>query len=126
VPLAAPAVPEPVDPSFDPDRGYVEVGLINAQGARDSAVRAALRGIGLARCYRIALRARGARVHGTATLDLSFDETGAARSAIVTGGEFLPGLTRCLQAVSSAVRIPRSHVDPGGGTAEVVLAFKAP
>lgn len=115
---------EPPDPNFDPERGFVEVGLINAQGVRESAVRASLRGIGLVRCYRTALRARGARAIGTATLDLSFDENGVARSAIVSGADFLPGLARCLQEVSVAVRIPPAHIGPGGGTAEVILAFK--
>jgi hypothetical protein len=104
----------------------VEVGLVNAQGVREGAVRAALRGVGLAACYRRALRVRGARATGTATLNLSFDETGSARSAIVTGADFLPNLTRCLQGASTGLHIPRSHVDPGGGTGEVILSFKAP
>jgi len=117
---------DPPDPTFDPERGYVEVGLVNAQGAREPAVRAALRGIGLARCYRAALRVRGARATGTATLNLSFDDTGLTRSAIVIGAEFLPGLARCLQGVSVGLRIQRSGIDPSGGTAEVILAFKAP
>ena len=119
----APPAPSP-DPTFDPERGYVEVGLINAQGARESAVRAALRGIGLVRCYRMSLRARGSSATGTATLDLSFDENGAARSAIVTGADFLPSLARCLQEVSAGARIPKAAVGSGGGTAEVILAFK--
>ena len=119
-PVAAP------DPDFDPERAYVEIGLINAQGVRERAIRAALRGIGFAGCYRKALHARGSRAVGTATLDLSIDEGGAARSAIVGGAEFLPGLTRCLQGAASGVSVPRSQVDSGGGTAEVTLAFRAP
>jgi serine/threonine protein kinase len=119
---ALPAAPP--DPNFDPERGYVEVGLINAQGVRESAVRASLRGIGLVRCYKSALRAKGAGATGTATLDLSFDENGVARSAIVTGAEFLPGLARCLQEVSVGARIAPSQLGAGGGTAEVILAFK--
>ena len=118
--------PEPADPMFDPERAYVEVGLVNAQGAREPAVRAAMRNIGLARCYRGALRARGGRATGTATLNLSFDEFGFARSAIVTGAEFLPGLARCLQGAGVGARIPRAAVDSAGATAEVILAFKAP
>jgi serine/threonine-protein kinase len=124
-PTRAPPTEAP-DPSFDPERAYVEVGLVNAQGAREPAVRAAMRNIGLARCYRSALRARGERATGTATLNLSFDETGFARSAIVTGAEFLPGLARCVQGASTGVHIQRASVDPSGATAEVVLAFKAP
>jgi len=129
-PPAAPAPPPPpvaaADPDFDPERAYVEVGLINAQGVRERAVRAALRGIGFAVCYRKALHAHGSRAVGTATLDLSIDDGGSARSAIVGGAEFLPGLTRCLQGAASGVSVPKSQVDSGGGTAEVTLAFRAP
>jgi hypothetical protein len=114
------------DPSFDPNRGYVEVGLINAQGIREGAVRAGLRGVGLAACYRTALKARGARAPGVATLDLSIDENGVTRSAIVTGANFLPGLARCVQSAVAGVSVPKSQVDSGGGTAEVTLAFKSP
>jgi tRNA A-37 threonylcarbamoyl transferase component Bud32 len=128
-PATAPAVvataPEP-DPSFDPARAFVEIGLVNAQGVRESAIRAALHGVGLAGCYRSALKARGARATGVATLNLSIDENGAARSAIVTGAGFLPGLARCIQGAASGAGVPKSQVDPGGGTAEITLAFKSP
>ena len=124
-PSAAMAATEP-DTSFDPNRGYVEVGLINAQGVRENAVRGALRGVGLAACYRSALKARGARTPGVSMLNLSIDENGVTRSAIVTGANFLPGLARCVQGAAGAVSVPKSQVDSGGGTAEVTLAFKSP
>jgi serine/threonine protein kinase len=114
------------DPTFDPGRAFVEVGLVNAQGVRESAIRGALHGVGLASCYRASLKAHGARVTGVATLNLSIDENGAARSAIVTGAGFLPGLARCLQGAASGAGVSKSQVDPGGGTAEITLAFKAP
>jgi serine/threonine protein kinase len=120
-----PALAQP-DPSFDPARAFVEIGLVNAQGVRESAVRGALHGAGFAGCYRTALRAQGSRVTGVGTLNLSIDENGVGRSAIVTGAGFLPGLTRCLQGAASGVTVPKSQVDSGGGTAEVTLAFKAP
>jgi serine/threonine-protein kinase len=120
---AAPADP---DPAFDPNRGYVELGLINAQGVRESAVRSGLRGVGLATCYRNALKARGARAPGVATLDVSVDENGVTRSAIVSGANFLPGLARCVQGAATSLSVPKSQVDAGGGTAEVTLAFKVP
>ena len=123
-PSAAPAAAP--DPDWDPDRAYVEIGLINAQGVRERAVRAALRGVGFVGCYRRALRTNGARAVGTATLDLSIDEKGATRSAVVGGAEFLPGLTRCLQGAASGTSVPSSQVDSGGGTAEVTLAFRSP
>ena len=63
---------------------------------------------------------------GTATLDLSIDDSGATRSAIVSGAEFLPGLTRCVQGAASSASVARSQVDSGGGTAEVTLAFRSP
>jgi hypothetical protein len=116
----------PADPSFDPASGYVEVGLINAQGVREPAVRGALHGVPLAACYRAALRLRGARVTGVAQLSLSIDEDGVTRSAIATGADFLQGLTRCVQTAAARVTVPRSRVDPGGGTADVTLAFKTP
>jgi hypothetical protein len=114
------------DPSFDPTRAFVEVGLVNAQGVRESAVRGALHNVGLASCYRTALKAHGARAMGVGTLDLSFDENGTMRSAILTGAGFLPGLARCIQGLASGAGIAKSQVDPGGGTAEITLAFKAP
>jgi tRNA A-37 threonylcarbamoyl transferase component Bud32 len=121
-----PAPPAEADPSFEPERAYVEVGLINTQGVRERAIRGALHGAGLAACYRRALHAHGARAVGTATLNLSIDDTGVARSAIVLGADFLPGLTRCLQGAAGGVSVPRSQVDSGGGTAEATLAFRAP
>jgi serine/threonine-protein kinase len=133
--VAPPVVPPPAvagtdvpapEPDFDPGRAYVEVGLINAQGVRDHAVRAALHGVGLASCYRGALRVRGVRATGVATLNLSIDENGTTRSAIVTGADFLPGLSRCIQGAATGVGVPKSQVDRGGGTAEVTMAFKAP
>jgi serine/threonine-protein kinase len=123
---SASATPSGPDSSFDPNRGYVEVGIINAQGVREGAIRAALRGVGLAGCYRSALKARGARAPGVATLDLSIDENGGTRSAIVTGADFLPGLARCVQGAATGVAVPKSQVDSGGGTAEITLAFKSP
>ena len=93
---------------------------------RDKATWITLHGVGLANCYRSALKARGARATGVATLDLSIDENGTARSAIVAGAGFLPGLARCIQGAASGASVPKSQVDSGGGTAEITLAFKAP
>jgi serine/threonine-protein kinase len=124
-PATAPAATDP-DPGFDPNRAFVEVGLVNAQGVRESAIRGALHGVGLAGCYRAALKAHGARATGFATLSLSIDENGAARSAIITGAGFLPGLARCIQGAASGAGVSKSQVDPGGGTADITLAFKSP
>jgi|GEM_PF-857630 len=126
VPSATPAPTPAPDTSFDPSRGYVDVGIIDVQGVGEPAVRGALHGVGLSACYRSALRARAAAVTGVATLALSFDQNGVARSAILTGGEFLPGLTRCVQNASTGLSVAGSQVGAGGGTAEVTLAFKLP
>ena len=114
------------DPTFDAERAYVEVGMINAEGVKERAVRGALHGLGLSQCYKSALRAHGARSTGVATLNLSFDETGLARSAILTGADFLPDLARCVQAMASGMRIGRPQVEGAGGVAEVTLGFREP
>ncbi|HEY5147603.1 MAG TPA: protein kinase [Polyangiaceae bacterium] len=114
------------DPGFDPAQAYVEVGMINAEGVKEHAVRGALHNLAFAPCYRSSLRAKGSRAPGVATLNLSFDETGLARSAVVTGADFLPGLARCVQEAASGMRIPSTQVDSGGGVAEVTLGFREP
>jgi hypothetical protein len=102
------------------------VGMINAEGVKERAVRGALHGLGLSRCYKSALRARGAQSTGIATLNLSFDDSGLARSAILTGADFLPGLARCVQEMASGLRIGKAQVDGSGGVAEVTLGFREP
>jgi serine/threonine-protein kinase len=124
-PAPAPDSP-PADPTFDAEKAYVEVGMINAENVKERAVRAALHGLGLSRCYKTALRARGARSTGVATLNVSFDDSGIAHSAILTGAEFLPGLARCVQDAASSLRIAKSDVDGPGGVAEVTLGFREP
>jgi hypothetical protein len=98
--------------------------MINTQGVTERSVRAAIHGAGLSHCYKSALREHGSRATGIATLNLSFDDAGLARSAIVTGGEFLPGLARCIQTAATGLHVPKDDVDTGGATAEVVLGFK--
>ncbi len=125
--LASASAPgTPPEDGFDPEKAYVEVGMINAEGVRERAVRGALHGLGLAQCYRAALRAHGARATGVATLNLSFDEGGLARSAVLTGADFLPGIARCVQETASGVHIAKAQVDLGGGVAEVTLGFSEP
>jgi serine/threonine-protein kinase len=123
---APPSDSPPSDPTFDAEKAYVEVGMINAENVKERAVRAALHGLGLSRCYKTALRARGARSTGVATLNLSFDDSGVAHSAILTGADFLPGLARCVQDAASSMRIAKSDVDGPGGVAEVTLGFREP
>jgi serine/threonine-protein kinase len=122
---ATPAAPPP-DPSFDPDRGVVEIGLVNGTGVSDRPVRAALQGAGLTSCYRTALRAKGSRATAIATLNLSIDGSGAVRTAVVIGADILPGLTRCIQGAAQGQHLAASQVAPGGASAEVWLSFKVP
>ncbi|HEX4445656.1 MAG TPA: hypothetical protein VH044_02940, partial [Polyangiaceae bacterium] len=128
-PIAAAPADEPPrapDPDFDPERAYVEIGMINAEGVPEKGIRSALHVASLSQCYKSALRTRGARSTGVATLNLSFDENGSARSAVLTGADFLPGLARCVQEATSALRVGKDHVDQGGGVAEVTLGFREP
>jgi serine/threonine-protein kinase len=124
-PVPPAAAPAP-DPDFDPERAYVEIGMINGEGVRERAVRTALHGAALSQCYKSNLRAKGSRSTGVATLNVSFDENGAARSAVLTGADFLPGLARCVQDVASGVHVGKASVDQGGGVAEVTIGFREP
>jgi eukaryotic-like serine/threonine-protein kinase len=125
-PSPAPDAPAAADPTFDPEKAYVEVGMINAEGVKERAVRGALHGLALAQCYRSALHTRAARATGVATLNLSFDEAGLARSAVLTGADFLPEVARCVQDTATGMHVDRAQVDPGGGTAEVTIGFREP
>jgi eukaryotic-like serine/threonine-protein kinase len=125
-PNATPDQAPAADPGFDPEKAYVEVGMINAEGVKERAVRGALHVLGLSRCYKSALRTQGARATGVATLNLSFDESGLARSAILTGADFLPGLAHCVQEAATGLRIGKAQVDGAGGVAEVTLGFREP
>jgi hypothetical protein len=60
------------------------------------------------------------------SLKLSFDESGAVRWALLTDGSFLAGLRPCVWDAAAGMHVAPSQVDPGGGTAEVFLAFKVP
>jgi serine/threonine-protein kinase len=125
---APPAAPDntPDGPPYDPSQAVVEVGSVTPSNVNGDAVRAAVRGAALTQCYRNALRARGRRAFGSATLDLSFDETGKVYGAILTGADWLPEMTRCVQGSAAGLQLRSGAVDSGGGTAEVWLSFRAP
>jgi eukaryotic-like serine/threonine-protein kinase len=125
-PAPSPPAAAATDPAFDPEKAFVEIGFINAQGVRERAVRANLHNVGLSGCYRRALRAKGSRAEGTGTLDMSIDDMGVTRSALVSGAGFVPGLAACIQNAAGAMTFFRSMMDTGGGTAEVTLVFHAP
>jgi serine/threonine protein kinase len=113
------------DPDFDPERGFMTVGFINAQGVNEKAVRGSVMSTGLgARCYKPALKQHGSAATGVATANFSFDENGVAR-AVVGGADFLPGLGRCIQGALTGLTVAKSQITgSGGGTAEVSLVFQ--
>ena len=123
-PPAAPAVAE--GPPVDPDKAWVEVGLVTPSNVKGDAVRLAVRQAALTPCYRNALRARAARVTGTATLNLSIDESGKINGAVLTSAEWLPEMIRCVQGTTMGIQLRPGAVEPGGGTAEVWLSFRMP
>ena len=124
-PSSVPPAP-PAPEVFDADRAYAVVGFVDAQGAREPAVKASLRQVNLTGCYRTSLKTTGVRATGFATLTISFDETGRARSAIFRGSGFARDMASCIQSSASGIQIPKTQVDPGGGTATANLEFRAP
>jgi hypothetical protein len=116
-----------VDENYDPSSAYVEVGSVMPTNVQADAVRNAVRGAPLTKCYRDALRARGRRTPGAATLNLSIDDGGRVSSAVVVGAAWLPEMVRCIQGAATGLQLPKGAVlDTGGGTAEVWLSFRAP
>jgi serine/threonine protein kinase len=125
-PPAAAAAPAPSEPAYDPSQATVDVGSVTPSNVNGDAVRAAVRGLPLTNCYRDALRARGRRAFGSATLNLSIDDYGKVSGAILTGADWLPEMSRCVQGSASGIRLRAGAVSAGGGTAEVWLSFRAP
>jgi hypothetical protein len=104
----------------------VDVGSVSPQNVNGDAVRAAIRGTNLTACYKNALRARGQRAFGTATLSLSIDPSGRVGGAILTGADWLPEMIRCVQGSAMGAQLRAGAVESGGGTADVYLSFRAP
>ncbi len=127
VPVApAPTPPAPDSAQYDPSKATVAVGSVTPSNVNGDAVRAAMSGANFTTCYRNALRARGQRAFGSATLNLSIDEGGRVSGAILTGADWLPEMTRCVQGSASGIQLRAGAVESGGGTAEVWLSFRAP
>jgi hypothetical protein len=59
-------------------------------------------------------------------LNLSIDDSGKVSGAILTGADWLPEMTRCVQGSTMGLQLRQGAVQPGGGTAEVWLSFGAP
>jgi hypothetical protein len=123
-PAPPPAPPDTT--AYDPSSATVDVGSVTPQNVNGDAVRAAMRGASFTPCYRNALRARGQRAFGSATLSLSIDETGRVKGAILTGADWLPEMIRCVQGNAMGAQLRAGAVDSGGGTADVWLSFRAP
>jgi hypothetical protein len=116
----------PAQAPFDPSQAYVDVGMINAQGVKEPAVRQAVKSAPLAQCYKTALKAKGASAPGVATLSLAFDDKGAVKSAALNGADFLPDVTKCVQDAGAALKLGPGQVESGGGSADVTLGFRQP
>lgn len=70
-------------------------------------------------CYRDALLMAGAPVGGTADIHMSIDASGSVVS-VVTARQ-LPPFQRCVGRLLTGFTVPKSAVDPGGGTAQQTL-----
>jgi serine/threonine protein kinase len=123
---AAPAPQAAEGPAYDPSQATVDIGSVTPSNVNGDAVRAAMRNVSFTTCYRNALRARGRREFGSATLNLSIDETGKVSGAILTGADWLPEMSRCIQGSAAGLQLRQGAVSAGGGTAEVWLSFRAP
>jgi hypothetical protein len=99
---------------------------VTPNNVKGDAVRLAVRQAALTPCYRNALRARAARATGTATLNLSIDESGKINGAVLTSAEWLPEMIRCVQGTTMGIQLRPGSVEPGGATAEVWLSFRMP
>jgi serine/threonine protein kinase len=119
---SASAAPDP----FDADKAFVVVGLISANGAQESGVRAALRGVNFSGCYKAALKRTGVRAAGQASLSLSIDADGHVRSAILQPSFALPtDASRCIQSSAASISVAKAQID-GAGTAQIYLDFRIP
>jgi eukaryotic-like serine/threonine-protein kinase len=119
----APKAPDRVgDRSFDLNRARVSiVSITTSSGIPASNVRAAVARIAVLGCYRDALRVRGGKAEGTATLRLKIDVAGYVNGATVGGVSFLPALGQCLEQAARRARV--RDVDTGDGTADVTFSF---
>jgi serine/threonine-protein kinase len=111
------------DPSFDPEHARVQIGMMNLSGVKEPALRGLLRSVGLTGCYRRALKAKGARVSATPTLNLSIDHDGKIAAAMVTGLNELPDAVRCFQRELNGQQLPAGTFDTQGSNAEVWLTL---
>jgi serine/threonine protein kinase len=125
-PPPPPPPPAAEGPTIDPDKAWVEVGLVTPNNVKADAVRNAVRQAPLTQCYRNALRARAVRATGTATLSLSIDGTGRVSGAVLLGNEWLPEMTRCVQGGAMGLQLRSGAVEAAGATADVWLSFRMP
>jgi serine/threonine protein kinase len=118
----SPLSPPPRPATVDLDSAGVSVGAVStASGIPGSNVRAAVNRLPLARCYRDALRGRGAPAPGTANLLLKMDASGYVTSAVLEGADFLPAMRGCIEQAARSLRV--RDVDTGEASATVTLSF---
>ena len=134
-PSAAPsAVPVPTQPdhpvepvaAFNAQNAHVDIGMTNPSGVKAGPLRKqfdAVRGQ-LSACYKDALTAKGQRIDGTATFNISIDGTGLISGVVVTGLDQLPQATRCFQNTIFHKQLPASALEAPSATAEVWVTLK--
>jgi serine/threonine-protein kinase len=131
-PSAAPAVPpggdHPAEPTaaYNPQNAQVDIGIVNPTGVKVAPLRKqfnAVRGQ-LSTCYRNALIAKGSRVDGTATFNLSIDGSGLISGVVVMGLDQLPQATRCFQTTVFHQQLPANSLEGPSATAEVWVTLR--
>ncbi len=122
---AQPDHPEPVA-AFNAQNAHVEIGMSNPSGVKPGPLRKQFDAVRpqLSVCYRDALTAKGQRVDGTATFNLSIDGSGLISGVVVTGLDQLPQATRCFQNTLFHKQMPVSALEAPGATAEVWVTLK--
>jgi hypothetical protein len=121
-----PAEPAGPVPSFNAQNAHVELGLTNPTGVKVGPLRKQFDSLRpqLNACYKDALTAKGQRVDGAATFNLSIDSTGLISGVVVTGLDQLPQATRCFQNTLFHKQLPANALDGPSATAEVWVTLR--
>jgi hypothetical protein len=102
----------------------VSIGAVSSpSGISGAAVKNALNGASMSRCYRDALKAAGTAASGSGTLSLSMDESGRIVGARLSTS-VLPSMRGCIEAAARGATV--RGVDTGDATATVSLSFSTP
>lgn len=127
-PPSAQAPPPPTEPApaFNAQNAHVEVGITNPSGVKPGPLRKLFDAARpqLSACYKDALTAKGQRVDGAATFNISIDTSGLVSGVVVTGMDQLPSATRCFQNTLFHKQMSPTALEGAGATAEVWVTLK--